>query len=113
MFDVSPYVFGGLAAVCAEIVTFPVDTAKTRLQLQGQVGDKRWVQVRYKGTLHCLACIVREEGVRSVYKGLSPAVLRQVRPSNTYHYPLICTLYYTRLCMVLSSLVCTTQPRRC
>ena len=79
MFDVTPYVFGGMAAVCAEMVTFPVDTAKTRLQLQGQSKDKRWVQVKYTGTLNCLACMVREEGVRAVYKGLSPAVLRQVR----------------------------------
>ena len=78
MFDVTPYVFGGIAAMCAEMVTFPVDTAKTRLQLQGQAGVKRWVQVRYRGTVHCLVCMVREEGVVAVYKGLSPALLRQV-----------------------------------
>lgn len=77
MFDVTPYVFGGIAAICAEMVTFPIDTAKTRLQLQGQVGDKRWVQGRYRGTVHCLATIVREEGLASVYKGLSPALVRQ------------------------------------
>ena len=32
-----PYLCGGLAAVAAEMVTFPLDTAKTRQQLQGQV----------------------------------------------------------------------------
>jgi len=77
MFDVTPYVFGGIAAMCAEMVTFPVDTAKTRLQLQGQAGVKRWLQVRYRGTVHCLVCMVKEEGVVAVYKGLSPALLRQ------------------------------------
>jgi len=76
--DVSPYVFAGIAAVCAEMVTFPLDTAKTRLQLQGQARDKRWVQVRYRGTLHCLGIMVREEGLRYVYKGLSPALVRQL-----------------------------------
>ena len=29
-----PYLCGGLAAVAAEMVTFPLDTAKTRQQLQ-------------------------------------------------------------------------------
>ena len=82
MFDVTPYVFGGIAAICAEMVTFPMDTAKIRLQLQGQARDKRWVQVRYTGTVHCLVCMVKEEGVRSVYKGLSPALVRQVRHST-------------------------------
>jgi len=75
--NTSPFVYGGVAAVCAEMITFPVDTAKTRLQLQGQIVDKRWEKVRYRGTLHCIASIMREEGVTSVYKGLSPAMLRQ------------------------------------
>jgi len=77
MLDLSPYIYGGLAAVCAEIVTFPVDTAKVRLQLQGQTKDRRWRQLKYSGTLHCLWSISKEEGIRSLYKGLSPAVLRQ------------------------------------
>ena len=34
--DLSHYVYGGLSAMTAEVVTFPIDTAKTRLQLQGQ-----------------------------------------------------------------------------
>ena len=76
--NTSPFVYGGVAAVCAEMITFPVDTAKTRLQLQGQIRDKRWQKVRYRGTLHCITSIMREEGVTRVYKGLSPAMLRQV-----------------------------------
>jgi len=75
--NTSPFVYGGVAAVCAEMITFPVDTAKTRLQLQGQKRDRKWEKVRYRGTLHCIASIMKEEGVTSVYKGLSPAMLRQ------------------------------------
>jgi hypothetical protein len=30
-----PYVYGGVASCVAEAATFPIDTAKTRLQLQG------------------------------------------------------------------------------
>jgi len=75
--DLRPYVFGGVAAICAEMVTFPLDTAKTRLQLQGQVSDQKWKVNRYRGTVHTIITIVREEGVTRIYKGLSPAIVRQ------------------------------------
>ena len=97
MIDISPYLFGGelksilrsislslyhtifegLAAMFAETITFPVDTAKTRLQLQGQDCDKRWGRQKYRGMLNCLVTLVREEGVASVYQGISPALIRQ------------------------------------
>ena len=72
-----PYLCGGLAAVAAEMVTFPLDTAKTRQQLQGQVGDSKWSNIRYRGIVHTLATIAREEGLTSIYRGLSPALVRQ------------------------------------
>jgi len=72
-----PYLCGGLAAVAAEMVTFPLDTAKTRQQLQGQVGDSKWSNIRYRGIVHTLVTIAREEGLTSIYRGLSPALVRQ------------------------------------
>ena len=33
--DLKPFFYGGIASCVAEAVTFPIDTAKTRLQLQG------------------------------------------------------------------------------
>lgn len=33
--DLKPFFFGGIASCVAEAATFPIDTAKTRLQLQG------------------------------------------------------------------------------
>jgi len=77
LFDLRPYIFGGLAAMCAEMITFPLDTAKTRLQLQGQVCDNQWKTTKYRGTLQTVLAIAREEGLRTVYKGLSPALVRQ------------------------------------
>eukprot|EP00088_Acartia_fossae_P068158 TRINITY_DN8588_c0_g1_i1.p1 TRINITY_DN8588_c0_g1~~TRINITY_DN8588_c0_g1_i1.p1 ORF type:complete len:297 (-),score=23.98 TRINITY_DN8588_c0_g1_i1:318-1208(-) len=68
--DVRPYVFGGLAAMIAESCTFPMDTAKTRLQIQGN-------QIRYRGAVHTIFTVLREEGLASLYKGLCPALLRQ------------------------------------
>merc|ERR1719167_1116257 len=66
-----------MAAVAAEMATFPLDTAKNRQQLQGQVGDSRWSSLRYKGIVHTLITIGREEGLTSIYRGLSPALVRQ------------------------------------
>jgi len=75
--DPRPFLYGGVAAIIAEMITFPLDTAKTRLQLQGQVGWQGWKDLKYRGTLQTVACIIREEGVATIYKGLSPAIVRQ------------------------------------
>jgi len=68
--DIRPYVCGGLAAMFAETITFPMDTAKTRLQIQGK-------EVKYRGAFHTIFTVFREEGMTSLYKGLCPALLRQ------------------------------------
>lgn len=52
--------------------TFPIDTTKTRLQIQ-----EGFTSIRYKGMLDCGLKIFREEGVRSLFHGISPAILRQ------------------------------------
>ncbi|KAL2633752.1 hypothetical protein R1flu_005231 [Riccia fluitans] len=60
------------SAVVSETMTFPLDMTKTRLQLQGEMGQggvKR-------GAVGMAAQIVREEGISGLYRGLSPAVLR-------------------------------------
>lgn len=49
--------------------TFPIDLAKTRLQVQGQVGDRRYREIRYRGMLHAIMRIGREEGLRALYSG--------------------------------------------
>ncbi|XP_060900094.1 kidney mitochondrial carrier protein 1 isoform X1 [Labrus mixtus] len=72
-----PFVFGGLASMTAECGTFPIDLAKTRLQVQGQVGDSKYREIRYRGMLHAIGRICREEGLRALYSGIAPAILRQ------------------------------------
>ena len=70
-----------------------VDTAKTRLQLQGSKGDSRFTRtkwalfsfflrdifllVRYSGFVSCLRRVAGEEGASQLYRGLPPALLRQ------------------------------------
>ncbi|XP_078311443.1 kidney mitochondrial carrier protein 1-like [Crassostrea virginica] len=77
MGDWRPFVYGGLASVTAEIGTFPIDTTKTRLQIQGQQIDTRFSELRYRGMTHAMLRIFREEGFAALYSGISPAILRQ------------------------------------
>lgn len=72
-----PFLFGGLASVTAECGTFPIDTTKTRLQMQGQHIDTRFSQLKYNGMVHALHRIMSEEGLRALYSGIAPALLRQ------------------------------------
>lgn len=74
--DLKPFAFGGVAACVAEASTFPIDTAKTRLQLQGQKTD-RVLYRPYSGVLDVWRRIAAEEGPAVLYRGLGPALLRQ------------------------------------
>lgn len=74
------YAISCLAASMAETVTYPLDLAKTRLQIQGEVGlgGSASSAARHLGALGTGASILREEGPRGLYRGLSPAIGRHV-----------------------------------
>lgn len=72
-----PFVYGGLASIVAELATFPLDTTKTRLQIQGQTYDKRHAILKYSGMTDALLQISKQEGYKSLYCGISSAILRQ------------------------------------
>jgi solute carrier family 25 uncoupling protein 8/9 len=62
---------GGISGGVAEIAPIPLDTAKVRLQVQSNTG-------KYRGMFHCVRTMASEEGVLSLYKGLSAGLQRQV-----------------------------------
>lgn len=64
------------AAACfADTVTFPLDLAKVRLQVQsGAKGSG----LKYKSLLHTIKTVAKEEGPRALYKGLVPGLQRQM-----------------------------------
>ena len=63
-------VSGATAGFMATITLHPLDVIKTRLQVQDlQIATK------YNGTLHAFKTILRNEGARGLYAGLSPAVV--------------------------------------
>jgi len=64
-----------IGSIVAECVTLPTDVAKVRLQVQKiEVGGS----ARYNGMLGCMRTIASEEGPVALWKGLAPALLRQV-----------------------------------
>ncbi|XP_008289833.1 mitochondrial uncoupling protein 2-like isoform X2 [Stegastes partitus] len=66
----------GAAACIADIVTFPLDTAKVRLQIQG---EKKGVEgIRYRGVFGTISTMIRTEGPKSLYNGLVAGLQRQL-----------------------------------
>lgn len=49
--------------------TFPIDTTKTRLQIQGQKLDKNHANLKYRGMVDCFIKIAKQEGFSSLYSG--------------------------------------------
>lgn len=65
--------FSCIACCVAESVTIPIDVVKTRLQLQGELGANRM----YNGAFDAARKMYVTEGLKSWYKGITPALLRQ------------------------------------
>lgn len=81
------FVSAGLAASVAEAVTIPIDTAKVRLQIQGENAVLANVQngvatansnVQYRGMIGSMITVAKTDGFRSLYKGLMPGIHRQL-----------------------------------
>lgn len=51
------------------IGTFPLDTTKTRLQVQGQKYDRKFARLRYSGMTDALLQISKQEGIKGLYSG--------------------------------------------
>jgi len=64
--------FGGTGGVMAGLITYPNDTIRRLLQLQGSRGTT----AHYKGYFDCLQQTVRKEGVRRLYAGLTINLIR-------------------------------------
>ncbi|XP_048348496.1 mitochondrial uncoupling protein 3-like [Sphaerodactylus townsendi] len=73
------FLSAGTAACIADLCTFPLDTAKVRLQIQGESkASKAAKKVKYKGVLGTITTMVRMEGPKSLYNGLVAGLQRQM-----------------------------------
>ncbi|KAI9837263.1 MAG: hypothetical protein M1819_000337 [Sarea resinae] len=72
------FIAGGIAACGAVTVTHSFETVKIRLQLQGELQAKKDAPRMYKGVLHGVGTIIKNDGVRGLYRGLSCAYIYQM-----------------------------------
>ena len=62
---------GGIAGSLCWAVSYPADVVKTRLQVDGFSGERK-----YSGSLDCFRKSIRNDGVSCLYRGLGPTILR-------------------------------------
>ncbi|XP_014051351.1 solute carrier family 25 member 15b [Salmo salar] len=72
---VAPIVFsGGFGGACLWLVVYPFDCVKSRIQVMSMIG-------RQEGFFKTMMAIMRTEGVRALYSGLTPTMIRTF-PAN-------------------------------
>ena len=64
--------FGGMGGLTAGLVTYPNDTIRRLLQVQGSRGT----QTRYTGYWDCVRQTYRHEGLGRFYRGMTVNLLR-------------------------------------
>ena len=72
------FIAGGIAACGAVTATHPFETVKIRMQLQGELQDKGHQPKLYRGPIHGVSVIVRNEGIRGIYRGIGCAYIYQI-----------------------------------
>ncbi|XP_048189344.1 mitochondrial brown fat uncoupling protein 1 [Perognathus longimembris pacificus] len=70
----------GASACLADIITFPLDTAKVRLQIQGESPTSSGI--KYKGVLGTILTLARTEGAGKLYSGLPAGIQRQISSAS-------------------------------
>lgn len=65
--------------MAATVFVQPLDLVKNRMQMSGEGGGAR----QHKTSFHAISSILKQEGVRGIYTGLSAGLLRQATYTTT------------------------------
>ncbi|KAG6739300.1 hypothetical protein POTOM_056893 [Populus tomentosa] len=71
--NIETLLIGSAAGAISSSATFPLEVARKQMQ----VGALSGRQV-YKNVIHALACILEQEGIQGLYKGLGPSCMKLV-----------------------------------
>jgi hypothetical protein len=98
-YRLSPFenaIAGSVSSAFANTITYPLDIAKTRLQVQTHSHDLKDEEKLYKGTIDCLTRMIKEEGLDGLYSGLFSSLFGTVASSFAYFfwYSLVKKGYY-------------------
>ncbi|KAK1787834.1 hypothetical protein P4O66_016319 [Electrophorus voltai] len=80
------YIAGCFSGLTQVLVAAPVDLVKVRLQNLTESRPER-ARAKYRGPMHCLAVIFREDGVRGLFRGAGALILRDVPCFGLYFLP--------------------------
>lgn len=72
---------GAVTGTCSKLLTLPLDSAKKRLQVQAQFlthCDRKIdrSKLRYRGLIDVLRKVFRNEGLKGLYRGVSPSLIK-------------------------------------
>ena len=68
------FLAGAIAGISELLVMYPLDVVKTRIQLQSNTST---TGVKYKGMFDCLGKIIRQEGARTLYRGITSPIFME------------------------------------
>ncbi|KAF2157689.1 mitochondrial carrier [Myriangium duriaei CBS 260.36] len=72
------FIAGGIAACGAVTVTHSFETIKIRLQLQGELQSKTEAPRLYRGVIHGMSVVYKNEGFKGLLRGLNCAYIYQI-----------------------------------
>lgn len=72
--SISKLLAGAISGAIAQTMTFPFDVLRRRFQVVGGVGN----EFQYNSVYHALSTIIKSEGLKGLYKGLSANLLKVV-----------------------------------
>lgn len=69
------FVFGGVSCMVPLPLMNPIEVVKIRLQIQGELSAN--APRKYRGFFHGILQIARDESIAGLYKGFTPALMRE------------------------------------
>ncbi|CAI8605309.1 unnamed protein product [Vicia faba] len=70
------FLVGAIAKLGATVATYPLQVVKSRLQAKQEIGGNN--SLRYSGTFDAIFKMIRYEGFRGFYKGMSTKIVQSV-----------------------------------